>query len=109
MNKFWYIYKIKCFTAVKKKSSGQWLSFLEHCPVHLKVTGSIPGQGTYLGCKFDPQSGCIWEATNRYFSLTLMFLSLSLSLPSSFSKINKDISLGKDSKKKNELCLHNAP
>ena len=24
-----------------------------------KVAGSIPGQGTYLGCGFHPQSGCV--------------------------------------------------
>ena len=29
-----------------------------------KVVGLIPGQGSYLGCGFDPQSKCIWEATN---------------------------------------------
>ena len=29
-----------------------------------KVAGSIPGQGTCLGCEFSPQSGCIQEATD---------------------------------------------
>ena len=29
-----------------------------------KVAGSIPGQNTYLGCGFDPQSGHVQEATN---------------------------------------------
>ena len=32
-------------------------------PVHQKVVGLIPGQGTYLGCVFDPHLGCIQEAT----------------------------------------------
>ena len=39
-------------------------SWLEHDPIHQKVAGSIPGQGTYLGCGFDCQLGSIWEATN---------------------------------------------
>ena len=33
-----------------------WLSWLECCPVHQKVGGFIPGQGTYLGCGFNPWS-----------------------------------------------------
>ena len=41
-----------------------------------KVAGSIPSQGTCLGCKFNPQSRYIWEATNRCFFFTSMFLSL---------------------------------
>ena len=36
------------------------------------------GQGTCLGCRFDPWVGCVWEATRRCFSLTMMFLLLSL-------------------------------
>ena len=36
---------------------ARWLSWLEHPPVHQKVAGSIPRQGTYLGGRFDPQSG----------------------------------------------------
>ena len=51
-----------------------------HRPTKQKVAGSIPG--TYLGCRF----GYIQEATNQSFSLTLMFLSLSFSLPSPLSK-----------------------
>ena len=45
-----------------------------------RVVDSIPGQGTYQGCEFDPWSGCIWEASNLCFSLTPMILSLSLPL-----------------------------
>ena len=41
-----------------------WLSWLQHCPVHQKVAGSIPSQDTYLGCGFDPQSGQAQEATD---------------------------------------------
>lgn len=32
--------------------------------------------GTYLICGFDPQSGLVYEATNRCFSTILMSLSL---------------------------------
>ena len=35
-----------------------------------KGGGSIPGQGTHLGCWFDPQMGHVKEATNRCFSLS---------------------------------------
>ena len=56
-----------------------------------KVVGSIPGQGTYLGCGFYPHSGHVWETTNLCFSLTSMFLSLSLSLLSPLPKINKHV------------------
>ena len=31
-----------------------WLIWLEHCPTNWKVTGSVPGQGTCLGCMFIP-------------------------------------------------------
>ena len=51
-----------------------------------RVAGLIPGPGTYLGCRSDPQSRCVREATNQYFSPTSMFLSLLSSLPSSLSK-----------------------
>ena len=62
-----------------KSSSAGGVSWLEHCSIYQKVAGSIPGQGTYLGCEFDPWLGCLWEATDQCFSLTSMFLSLSLS------------------------------
>ena len=56
-------------------------------PLHQKVAGFIPGEGTYRGCRFDPQWGRVWEATNRCFFLTSMFPFL----PSSLSKIKKHI------------------
>ena len=62
---------------------------------HQKAAGSIQGQGTYLGCRFDPQSGQVWEATN--FSLSHRCFSLSLSpssLPLPLKSIN--ISLGEN-------------
>ena len=49
------------------------------------------------GCRFDPWSGCIQEATDHCFSLTLI-LSLSLHSPPSLKSTN--ISLGEDLKKK---------
>ena len=51
------------------------------------VAGSIPSQGTYLGCGFSPGLWHIWEATDQCFSLTWM----SLSLPLPLSKINTRI------------------
>ena len=45
-----------------------WLSWSDCHPLHKKVVGSIPGQGTDLGCGFNSQSGPMWEATNRCFS-----------------------------------------
>ena len=52
-------------------------------PAKGKVAGLIPDQGTYLGCRFSSQSGCIREATGRCFSP-----SHSPSLPLSL-QINK--------------------
>lgn len=36
-------------------------------PVHPKVAGLLPGQGTCLGCEFDAQPACVCEATDRSF------------------------------------------
>ena len=72
-----------------KVALAGWLSWLEHHPVHQKVAGSIPGQGTYPGCGFDPLSGSLPEA-DPSSSLTSMFLSLP-HLPFSLSKISKHI------------------
>lgn len=47
--------------------------------------------GTYLGCKFDPQLGCVREVIDRCF-----FPSLSLSFSFLFIKSMKAISLGED-------------
>ena len=33
-------------------------------PAKQKVAGSVPGQGTCLGCGFSPQLGCILEAAD---------------------------------------------
>ena len=47
---------------------ARWFSWLEHRPVHQKAAGSIPSQGTYLDCRFDPQVKHVWEATDQCFS-----------------------------------------
>ena len=65
---------------------AKWLSWLEGHPTHQKVGSWIPSQGTHLACRFSPQYGQVWEATNRCFSFTSVFLSLPVSL-----KINKHI------------------
>ena len=66
---------------------ARWLSWLEHHPRHQSVLSSVPGQGIYLGCRFDPQLGHIPEATHR---------CLSPSSPTPFlSKVNKHL-LGED-------------
>ena len=58
---------------------AQWI---EHQPANLNVASSIPSQGTCLGCLI----GDVREATNRCFSGTSMFLSLSFFLSSPLSK-----------------------
>ena len=58
-----------------------WLSWLECCPIQQKIVGLIPGQGTYLGRRFDPGLGHVWEAAIQCFSLTSMFLSLPVPIP----------------------------
>ena len=42
-----------------------------------KVVGFLVGQGTYLGCRFDPQLGCVWEEIDQCFSHMDAFLSLT--------------------------------
>ena len=53
------------------------------------ATGLIPGQGTFLGCGFNPQLGRVWEAIDWCFSLVSTFLFLPYCLPSSISKAMK--------------------
>ena len=60
---------------------AKWLCWLDHCPMHQKVVGSISSQGTYLGFVFDSQSRHVWEVTD-----VSLLLSLSLSLSLSFSR-----------------------
>lgn len=54
------------------RPAGWWLSWWEHWSMLQKQAARlIPRQDTYLGFRFDPQSGCEWEATNQCFSLAL--------------------------------------
>ena len=64
-------------------SSGQVTQEVGALSCNHKAVGSISGQGTYLGCAFDPRSRHMWEATYQHFSLTWMFL------PPSPSKSNE--------------------
>ena len=64
-------------SCVEKLRRAQWI---EHLPANQKVAGSIPGQGTCLGCG---PVGDMWEATVQCVSPSLS-LSFALSL-----KINK--------------------
>ncbi|KAF6081726.1 hypothetical protein HJG60_008745 [Phyllostomus discolor] len=36
------------------------LSWLEHPPIHQTVVSFMPGQGTYLHCRFGPWWGHVW-------------------------------------------------
>ena len=63
---------------------GLSYSGLLHAPLKNSQWGSGqmvqlvgPLCSTPKGCRFNPQSGYMWEAANQCFSLTLMFLSLS--------------------------------
>ena len=58
-----------------------WLRHLEHCPIYRKVVGLIPGQGTYLGFGFDPQSGHIQEGNQLMFLSHISVSLFSLPLP----------------------------
>ena len=60
----------ECITKNMALALAGWLSWLEHHPLHQKVAGSIPSQGTYLGGRFDPWLGHVREATN-WWSLSL--------------------------------------
>ena len=81
-----------------------------------KVSGSVPGQGTYLGCRYHPPSKCVQslvqackEATNWCFSLALMFIYLL----SSLSKAMKEKMSSSEDKKKFKyyyirICIQNS-
>ena len=55
-------------TPVPAKSSLKRAQWVGLHPAELRVTGSTPGQGTGLGCGFDPWWGHARETTNRRFS-----------------------------------------
>ena len=75
---------LRHITKVRRKSRGanieNWLvnvlywsqtyvaQLVGHRPAKCKVTGSIPSQGTRLGCGFGTLSQRVWVATDRCFS-----------------------------------------
>lgn len=56
-----------------------WLRWLDCCPIHQKVAGSVPRQGAKPGCRFNPQQGCMWEPLIDV-SLSLIHINVSLSI-----------------------------
>ena len=45
---------VRCVNKEVHAALAGWLSWLEQLPMHQKFVGSIPGQGTYPGYRFDP-------------------------------------------------------
>ena len=77
-----YHYILTGMATIQKTALAGVAQRTEHWPVKLKVTGSIPSQGTCLGCRPGPQLGaCEREVID--VSHTWLFLSLSPSLPPS--------------------------
>ena len=75
-----------------------------------KVVGSVPSQGTSLGCKFDSQSGRMQEATSRCFSLmSMFFLPSSLPLPLAQKAMKRKMSSSEDFLKKERKKNHMTP
>ena len=66
------------------------LSGLEHCPIHQKVVGSIPGQGTYVGSRYNAPPG-MYRRQLISVCLSHRCFSLYLFLPPPLSKISKHI------------------
>ena len=76
----WLKKKKKKKKKVYKKPWLVWL-WIEHQPVNQRVTGSIPSQSTaWVAGHVFPSTGCVRG------NHTLMFVTLSLSLPSPLSK-----------------------
>ena len=69
-----------------------WLSWLERHSIDQRVTGSMSGQGTYPGCRFDPQLGHLQQRTSWCFSHWCF--SLCLSLPLSLKAVKKVLGWG---------------
>ena len=70
--------------------------WLEHWSLYPKFIGSIPSQGAYLPCRFNLQSGHIWEAMDQCFSLSLPLSLKSISTASvvgSFFVMNEKLKL----------------
>lgn len=115
---FWWLQRISSFSHIESAFFGQSTlldieeekKIISYCPGQgAQVVGSSshapksceldPDQGTCLGCSFDSRLGPVQEATDWWFSPTLMSLCLFLSLspfPLSLNSIN--IPSGEDSK-----------
>ena len=65
--------KVLCYK--NNLSLAGCLRWLEHHAIHQKIVGSIPSQGTCLGCGFH----LLWEATNVCLSVRLKSVSISSS------------------------------
>ena len=74
-------------------SLAQWV---EYWPSKSKIAASVACQGACLGRGPCPLLGHVQEATNRCFFHISIFLSLSFSLSSDLSKINKIFKKGKE-------------
>ena len=79
-----HVKKLRFLSPFKKliRAVAGGLSWLEQSPILQKALGLIPSQGTYLDCGFDSQSGCMWEAIDQCFCLSLPIpATLSPSFP----------------------------
>ena len=70
-------------------------SWLEHHPMHPKVAGLIPSQGTYIGCRFDPW---LQARARGNQSMFLSHIDVSLSLSPFLPLKSINISSGEDIK-----------
>ena len=75
------------------------LSWLECCPIHWKTAGSIPSQGTYLGCRFSPQSGFVWDISHINVCLPL---SVSL-FPSLYKHALRSVLKERERERRNSI------
>ena len=81
----------KSFNIQKIFSCPGWMAQLVGALTHTTKDCRFDSQlGHILRLQFNPQLGYVQEATDQYFSLTLMSLSLSL------SHISNNISLGEN-------------
>lgn len=49
-----YVFSINILNKIIKLTLARCLSWLERPPLHQKVVGLIPSEGTYLGSRFNP-------------------------------------------------------
>ena len=75
---WWFWFWIKMPFRKKYVPWVAWLSWVGCPPLGWKVVRLASGQGTYPGCSFDPQSGCIQEGGQLMF-LSHINVSLCLS------------------------------